>query len=294
VEEDENDSAPVDGDTDSFVEDVQARRVTSVETEVRSDSTITVNQCHVGKEVEVGANVPKDKTIEIVEPQKSAVDALMESDYTSVVELRESDGTSVDMPGELNYTSVDALGESDNPSVESLGKLYNAELDLDREPDGTVVEHGESDSMTIDAVGELNNAILDAPMESDNATVHVLGDSDNAIDVLQESIAMDMLDTTEVDPTTSEYDMMDLDIPEAKSTVEMEVREGESIEAANALYTMSQYQNLRTSRGLDSWQAVNQPRMTRQDDRQGWGSKLSTGIDPKELLERWNWVFQRK
>jgi hypothetical protein len=213
--------------------------VTSVETEVGSDSTITVNQCHVGKEVKVGANVPKDKTIEIVKPQKSAVDALMESDYTSVVKLRESDSTSVDMPKELNYTSVNALGESDNPSVDSLRKLYNAELDLDREPDGIVVEHGELDSITIDAVGELNNAILDALMESDNATVHVLRDLDNAIDVLQESIAMDMLDTTEVDPTTSEYDMIDLDILEAKSTVEMEVREGELIEAANALYTMS-------------------------------------------------------
>jgi hypothetical protein len=294
VEEDESDSALVDSDTDLFVEDVQARRVTSVETEVGSDSTITVNQCHVGKEVEVGANVPKDKTFETVEPQKSAVDALTESYYTSVVELRESDGTTVDMPGESDYTNIDALRESDNLSVDSLGKLYNAELDIDREPEGTVVEPGESDNMTIDEVGELNNAILDAPMESDNATVHVLGDSDNAIDVLQESTAMDMLDITEVDPTTSEYDMMDLDIPEAKSTVEMEVREGESIEAANALYTMSQYHNLRTSRGLDSWQAANWPRMTRQDDRQGWGSNLSTGIDPKELLKRWNWVFQRK
>jgi hypothetical protein len=67
VAEDESDSALLSGDTDSFVEDVLARRMTSVETEVRLDSTITVNQCHLGKEVEVVANALKDKTIRIVE-----------------------------------------------------------------------------------------------------------------------------------------------------------------------------------------------------------------------------------
>jgi hypothetical protein len=52
--------------TDLFVKDVLAKRMTFVETEVRSDSTITVNQCHLGKEVEVVANALKDKTIRIV------------------------------------------------------------------------------------------------------------------------------------------------------------------------------------------------------------------------------------
>jgi hypothetical protein len=52
-------------------------------------------------------------------------------------------------------------------------------------------------------------------------------------------MVMDMLDTIEVDRTTSEYNMMDLDIPEAKSRVEIKARQGELIEAANALYTMS-------------------------------------------------------
>jgi hypothetical protein len=294
VAEDESDSALVDSDTDSFVGDVWARRVTSVETEVGSDSTITINQCHVGKEVKVSVNALKDKTIETVEPQKSAVDALKESDSTPAVGLRESDSTTVDVPRESDYTNVDALGESDDPSVDSLWKPYNVTLDLDREPDGTVVELGESDNMTVDAVGESNNEILDAPVESDNATVCVLGDSDNAIDVLQESMAMDVLDKTEVDRTTSEYDVMDLDIPEAKSRVEIEARQGESIEAANALYTMIQYPTPQTSRGLGSWQVVNWQRMTHQDDQQGWSSKLSTGIDLKELLEGWDWVFQRK
>ena len=52
---------------------------------------------------------------------------------------------------------------------------------------------------------------------------------------------MDVLNTTEVDPTTSKNDMMDLDILEAKNRLQMEAREDESIEAANALYIISQY-----------------------------------------------------
>jgi hypothetical protein len=51
-----------------FIKDVLAKRMTSVEIEVRSDSTVTVNQCYVSKEVEVGANAPKDKTIRTVKP----------------------------------------------------------------------------------------------------------------------------------------------------------------------------------------------------------------------------------
>ena len=66
--EDESDSALVGGNIDLFIKDVWVRRVTFVEMEVRSNSTITVNQCHVGKEVEVVTNTPKDKTIKTVKP----------------------------------------------------------------------------------------------------------------------------------------------------------------------------------------------------------------------------------
>jgi hypothetical protein len=74
---------------------------------------------------------------------------------------------------------------------------------------------------------------------------------------------VDVLDTTEVDPTTFKNDIMDLDILEAKNRLQMEAREDKSIEAANALYTISQYHSPRTSRGLGSWQVVNWPRVTR-------------------------------
>jgi hypothetical protein len=103
----------------------------------------------VGKEVKVSANALKDKTIEIVEPQKSVVDV-----------LKESNSTLVDVPRELDY---------------------NATLNTDREQDGIVVELGELDNMIINAVGESNNTIMDAPMESDNAIVLVLGGLDNVL-----------------------------------------------------------------------------------------------------------------
>ena len=52
---------------------------------------------------------------------------------------------------------------------------------------------------------------------------------------------MDVLNTMKVDPTTSKNNIMDLDILEAKNRLQIEAREDELIEAANALYTISQY-----------------------------------------------------
>jgi hypothetical protein len=249
----------VDGDTDLFVGDVRTMRMTSVE------------------------------TVETVESPKSPIDVLGESDSILVVGLGGSDGTTVYVPKESNYTTDDTPGES---TVKLLGKLYNVTLDSDREPDGMIVELVESGN-NVDTVGEPNNTILDIPVESNNATVHLLGDSDNATDVPGEAVAMDVLNTIEAEPTTSEYDM-DLNLAGAKSRIEMEVGEGESIETANVLYTTSQYQSPRPSGGLGSWQVVYWTGVVSQDDRQGWEPKSSTGIDPKELLQKWNWVFQRE
>jgi hypothetical protein len=100
---------------------------------------------------------------------------------------------------ELNYTNFYALKELDDLSVDLLKKLYNATLNTDRELDSTVVELKELDNITVDAVGKSNNTILNAPIESDNATYCVLKDFKNAIDVLQESMAIDVLDIIEVD-----------------------------------------------------------------------------------------------
>ena len=49
-----------------------------------------------------------------------------------------------------------------------------------------------------------------------------------------------------------EYDMIDLDILEAKSRVRIDIRGHKSIEVASTPYTMSQH-SPRSSRGLGSW-----------------------------------------
>ena len=163
------------------------------------------------------------------------------------------DGTIVNVLRELDYTNVDAPRELDNLSVDSLRKPSSTTLNLDREPDSIVVERGESDNITINVVRESNNTILGAPMELDNAIAYILRDLDNAIDILGESMVIDVLDKTEVGLTTTEYNIMELDILEAKSRVEIKAREGESIEVVNTLYIMSQYHSPQTSRGLSSW-----------------------------------------
>jgi hypothetical protein len=48
-----------------------------------------------------------------------------------------------------------------------------------------------------------------------------------------------MLNTTKVNLTTSEYNIINLDIPEAKSIVKIKVREGKLIKAANTLYIIN-------------------------------------------------------
>jgi len=123
--------------------------------------------------------------------------------------------------------------------------------------------------MTEDAIEESNNVTTDMAMDSHETTAHKLGDS---ADVLGEATAIDILGTAESD---SEYDMMHLDIPGANRRAQSDAREGDSIEAANTLYTMSQYHN--APRGLDNWQIVNRPK-----------------VDPKDLLQSWTWVFHNR
>jgi hypothetical protein len=50
-----------------------------------------------------------------------------------------------------------------------------------------------------------------------------------------------MLNTIGIAPRTSEYNIMDLDIPELRSSIETEATDSALIEAASTLYTISQY-----------------------------------------------------
>jgi hypothetical protein len=274
VAEDESDTALGDGDAESVEEGVPAISVTPVEKEAGPDSTIWVDQCHVCNDGKDGVNAPADKPIETL-AQKSAVNQLVGSDSTPLLQLREPDGT-LAYAGKLDDEIVDAAGESGNPGAESPGKAYDAALDSGM-PNDTIFEAGESDNMTVDAIEESNNTTTDIAADSHNTTAHKLGDSDNVPDVPGDAIATEVLGTTEPDSTTSEYDMMDLDIPGRKDRLQPDFKGGESIEAANTLYTMSQYHNPPSSGGLGSWQVVSWPKM-----------------DPKELLQGWNWVFQNR
>ena len=267
--EDEIDTALVDGDAESVDEGVPVIGVIPVEKETGPDSTISVDQCHVGNDYEDGANTPRDKPNETV-AEKSAVDLLGESDNTP---LREPDGTLVDAR-QLDDATFDAAGSPGNPRVYS--PINNAALETDI-LDDTIFEFEMFDNTTVEAIEESNNTATDIAVSSHDTTAQKLGDSDNVLDVPGEAMAMDMFGTAEPDPTTSEYDMMDFNILGAKNSTQPDVREGESMEAANALYTMSQYHNPLSSEGLGSWQVVNWPKM-----------------DPKELLQSWNLVFQNR
>jgi len=272
VAEDENDTGMADGDAESVDEDVPAISVIPVEKEAAPDSTISVDQCHVGEDVEDGADAPWDIPDETV-AEKAAVDPLGESDNTPLLQVKELDGTLVDA-GQLHNAAIDAARESGNPRVDSPRK--DAALDSSM-PDDTIFEFGAPGNTTVDASEESNNTTTDMAADSHNTTARKLGDTGNVPDAPGESMAVDIPGTAEPDLTTSEYDMMDLDIPGAKSRAQPDVREGDSIEAANTLYTMSQYHNPPSSGGLGSWQVVNWPK-----------------VDPKELLQSWNWVFQNR
>ncbi|RDL31557.1 uncharacterized protein BP5553_09766 [Venustampulla echinocandica] len=152
-----------------------------------------------------------------------------------------------------------SLRVSGNASVDLLGEPSN--------PHDIIVEPRESDNINAGPVGESNNIVLDVP-ESDIATFQLLGESDN---LPGKAMAMDV----DVD-LVSAYDMMDLNIQ-----VGIEVKGQESME-------------LRSAGGPDTWQVVNSPRMIEPHDRQVCGPNLSTTVlDPTELLEGWDWVFQK-
>jgi hypothetical protein len=262
----EDESRSVMVDREFAVEDI---RVFSAETE--SNGTITVDLYDIGEEVEIGDSVLTHKAIEIVDLRETAGDA-----------FGELDNTAVDAPNESNCTAVDVYGPSGDVRGESPGNSYNATLDADGE--------------RVDAsAAELENPVnmaVDAALESDKAT-----------EVLRSSLAIDVLDTEEVNLAAFDCDIMDLDMPEEKNSTETDwvelFRAGDSTEETTInLYSLSEDNNSQSFGNIDSWQVVNWPRgVAFQDGREGWGtpsSKRSTGLDLKELLQEWDCVFQRK
>jgi hypothetical protein len=85
-----------------------------------------------------------------------------------------------------------------------------------------------------------------------NTTAYKLRDTNNILDILSKSIAIDIPGIVELDLITSEYNIIDLDIPRAKSRAQPDIKEGDLIEAANILYIISQYHNPPLFRGLNN------------------------------------------
>jgi hypothetical protein len=115
----------------------------------------------------------------------------------------------------LNNGIVNTARESGNLRVDSPRKAYKA-LDLDM-PDDTIFEFRESNNVTVDVIKESNITTPKIAMDSYNTIA--LRDLDNVLDVPSKAMATDMLRTTEPDPTTSKYDIIDLDILRVKNRV---------------------------------------------------------------------------
>ena len=269
VAEDESDMVLVDSDAESDNGGVPTIGVIPVEKEAEPDNTISVDQGHVGEDVEDGANAPKDRPNETV-VEELAVDPLGELDSTPAPQLKDFEGTLLDA-GPLDNATFDAARESGSPREDPSGSDTTLDSGM---PDDTMFDFGEPDNMAIDVIEQSADTTTGIAVGSHHTTAHKVGDSDSVLDVPDEAMAMDRMVTAEPDPTTLEYDMMEFDISEAKSRG---TREVDPMEAANALYTISQNHNHPSSGGLGSWQVVNWPKM-----------------DPKELLQSWNWVFQNR
>jgi hypothetical protein len=69
--------------------------------------------------------------------------------------------------------------------------------------------------------------------------------------VLKKTITIDMYNTTELD-LAFKYNIIDLNIPESKSKIRIEVKRRKSIKAASALYIISQYYSPLSSKGLSN------------------------------------------
>jgi hypothetical protein len=222
------------------IKNIQLIRVASIEKQTGSDSTITVNICHIDKEVEIRTSIPKDKVFERVKSRETIVNT---SDNTAADISGKSDNSAVTVFYKSDYP---VLKQSDYTRVNSLGNLYNGRLNTDRELDKTIIELGKSNSIIVNTIRESNNKILD-----------ILIEADKVIDILGKSVAINIYNTAEVDPITFNYNIMDLDIVKEKNSIEINRVKifggSDSIEAAATLSILSQYNIPLSFNNLGNW-----------------------------------------
>jgi hypothetical protein len=84
-------------------------------------------------------------------------------------------------------------------------------------PDDIIFEFRAPSNIIIDVNKESNNIIINIVVDLYNTIAYKLGDMGNILDVPGELMAVDILGIAELNLTTSEYNIMDLDILRAKS-----------------------------------------------------------------------------
>ncbi|KAH7363995.1 hypothetical protein BKA65DRAFT_545897 [Rhexocercosporidium sp. MPI-PUGE-AT-0058] len=248
---DANDAVLDHSEADSSDEDVEETIMIS-EKDPEPDTTMPIEQHDTDKTTESGKSPRQEKPNEPV-AEHSRINPLHKSDKTQLSQVKELSRPSVD-GGQVQDTAATHTRECGISRVDSTEK-------------DTVLDAGMPDD-TMFEFEKLEDTMIDATEGSNDTTSNMVVEEPA---VPGEAIAIDK-PSTAADLLTAGYDMMmDLDIPGAERRAHKDVSEGEG---SSALSTMSQHPNSPSSGSSASWQVVNRPKM-----------------DPRDLLQRWDWVF---
>lgn len=257
-------------ETDSADEDVQETSMIP-EKDPEPDSTMSIGQYDIDGNIEGGRNLDQDRPREPVvqqlpTAQHSPVDPLRKLESKQLSQPMALDGPSVDT-GEVQDTATHTAREPWNSAAHSPGRDTILDAGM---ADDTTFELGTLRDMIIETTEGSNDTTSDMAVESHSPMCSTFGDVDTVPGVPSEDMAMDNLSTAELDLPTSEYDIM-TDLDGTESRAQINARESEP---SSALSTMTQHPSSLSS---GSWQVVNWPKM-----------------DPRDLLQSWNWVFQNR
>ncbi|PVH67566.1 hypothetical protein DL98DRAFT_600355 [Cadophora sp. DSE1049] len=273
---DTNDAFLDHSETDSADEGVQETSIIP-EKDPEPDSTMSIDQYEIDKYIENGRHLHQDR------PREPVIQHSPTAEHSPVDPLRESENTQLSQPMALDELSVDAREVQDTDATHITREPWNSAahspgrdtvLDAGM-ADDTTFELGKLQDVIIETTEGSNDTTSDMAVESHNPTSPTYTNVDIVPGVPSEAMVTGNLSTAELDLPTSEYDILtDLDIPGGESRAQVDARESE---ASSAISTMTQHPNSLSSGNSGSWQVVNWPKM-----------------DPKDLLQSWNWVFQNR
>ena len=263
-------------ETDSADEGIQETSVIP-EKEPEPDSTMSIGQ------YDIDGNIEGDRTPGQDGPRDSVVQHLPTAGHSPGDPLQRSESKQVSQPMTLDGLSIDAREVQDADAIHSTREPWKLAVNspgrdtvLDAGlADDTIFESGQLQDMIIETTEGSSDTTSGMAVESHNPMCSNFGDVDIVPGVSSEAMATDNLSTAELDLPTSEYDILtDLDIPGVESRAQVDTEESEAFTANS---TTTQLPNSISSGNTDTWQVVNWPKM-----------------DPKDLLQSWNWVFQKR